>query len=280
MEPFVSREICGTDAGYRKHRRMSEERCQPCKDAHNIVRRQTYKPEKNSQYKKNYYANPEKQAARVEYHKRYDKDLGRVLTDQEFQERKERVKAKRKARKEATQKKVLLTKLLKLITKRKEYLERKESIQHGTTYSEAVRCIRYFGSACESCKVSYNQYVRETRLKNVEQYRARAREYKKRVGYPPNHRTRAKQNGVKSEYYTREQIIDRDGYNCYLCSKPIDLSGSHIVGRPGWELYPHIEHVVPLSRGGTDTLDNVKIAHAKCNLDKGTKLLDEIITTV
>lgn len=31
--PSVTREGCGTQAGYQKHRRMREEQCQPCKDA-------------------------------------------------------------------------------------------------------------------------------------------------------------------------------------------------------------------------------------------------------
>jgi 5-methylcytosine-specific restriction endonuclease McrA len=30
-----------------------------------------------------------------------------------------------------------------------------------------------------------------------------------------------------------------------------------------------IEHVQPLTHGGTHTWDNVKPAHAKCNFDKG-----------
>jgi hypothetical protein len=31
--PAVIRDICGTWQGYGKHRRMNEEKCQPCKDA-------------------------------------------------------------------------------------------------------------------------------------------------------------------------------------------------------------------------------------------------------
>jgi len=31
--PATARNICGTVAGYQKHKRTGEERCQPCKDA-------------------------------------------------------------------------------------------------------------------------------------------------------------------------------------------------------------------------------------------------------
>jgi 5-methylcytosine-specific restriction endonuclease McrA len=74
---------------------------------------------------------------------------------------------------------------------------------------------------------------------------------------------------VPSQYYTRQQLFDRDGYDCYLCNLPVELTANHIVGQPGWELYPHIDHVIPLALGGHDTLDNVKITHAKCNMVKG-----------
>ncbi|MFE4367961.1 MULTISPECIES: HNH endonuclease [unclassified Streptomyces] len=37
----------------------------------------------------------------------------------------------------------------------------------------------------------------------------------------------------------------------------------------------HLDHVVPLSKGGTDTADNMVPACAKCNLSKGAKTLME-----
>ena len=33
-EPIEYRSGCGTDAGYFRHRKLKEEQCQPCKDAH------------------------------------------------------------------------------------------------------------------------------------------------------------------------------------------------------------------------------------------------------
>ena len=45
---------CGTESGYRRHRRSNEHKCQPCKDAHNIHRRTTYNPEVNRKHAKKY----------------------------------------------------------------------------------------------------------------------------------------------------------------------------------------------------------------------------------
>jgi len=36
----------------------------------------------------------------------------------------------------------------------------------------------------------------------------------------------------------------------------------------------HFDHVIPLSKGGPHTYDNIRPAHSWCNMRKGTKLLD------
>ena len=46
-------------------------------------------------------------------------------------------------------------------------------------------------------------------------------------------------------------------------------------GKPGAEL----DHVIPISRGGRDALDNVQPACRKCNASKNSKLLDEWLAT-
>ena len=42
-----------------------------------------------------------------------------------------------------------------------------------------------------------------------------------------------------------------------------------IVGKK----YPSIDHVIPLSKGGTHSWDNVKLAHFSCNSAKGASLV-------
>lgn len=64
---------------------------------------------------------------------------------------------------------------------------------------------------------------------------------------------------------------------CYLCSEQCDWDdkvitdkGHTIVG----ESYPSIEHVIPLSKGGKHSWDNVKLACMKCNTLKGDKIIN------
>jgi IgA-specific serine endopeptidase len=144
--------------------------------------------------------------------------------------------------------------------------------QHGTSIADYSRCKKKNKEACSPCRAAAAQYRRAQVAKDPEKFKEQDRKYRKEHGNVTS-RDRAKKNGGKYAYYTRKQIFDRDGYDCYLCKTPIDLNAPHIQGEPGWETYPHVEHVIPLALGGDDTLENVKIAHAKCNMDKGTRLL-------
>lgn len=68
---------------------------------------------------------------------------------------------------------------------------------------------------------------------------------------------------LSSDHFTMADIGERDGWRCHLCHRKVNrkLSGMHPDG-------PTIDHLVPLSFGGEDTLDNVALAHRKCNLER------------
>lgn len=55
---------------------------------------------------------------------------------------------------------------------------------------------------------------------------------------------------------TRRNVMHRDNYTCQYCGRRSDLT---------------IDHVMPKSRGGKDTWDNVAIACLRCNVTKGNK---------
>jgi 5-methylcytosine-specific restriction endonuclease McrA len=143
--------------------------------------------------------------------------------------------------------------------------------QHGVVLSDYYRCQRNNGIACELCKARAAKYAREYRKANPEI----ARKWPSKKGNT-NHKERLKP-GAKRIPYTRRSILERDNYTCYLCNEPVDLSAPSHMNQPGWERYPHMDHVIPLSRGGDDTPDNVRTAHAKCNMVKRDSLLTEVV---
>lgn len=64
-----------------------------------------------------------------------------------------------------------------------------------------------------------------------------------------------------------EQLGDRDNWTCHICEQPVDplLPCNDKQGAT-------VDHVMPLSRGGSDELDNLKLAHWICNVRKSNKL--------
>lgn len=86
---------------------------------------------------------------------------------------------------------------------------------------------------------------------------------------------RATKYETRTETYVDSQVLEQWGNSCYICNKEINLQ---ISGRPGheegWEQGLHIDHVIPLSLGGTDTLSNVRPTHAVCNLRKSKLIKD------
>ena len=77
-----------------------------------------------------------------------------------------------------------------------------------------------------------------------------------------------KRNNTDPGHYSDQQVLETYGTNCHICSLPIDLDAPRKTGDPGWEKGLHIDHVYPLSKGGLDTLENVRPAHGKCNVIK------------
>lgn len=83
-------------------------------------------------------------------------------------------------------------------------------------------------------------------------------------------RRRARLREVHIEIYTEAQVLKTYGCTCYICGVEINLDAPRKQGESeGWEMGLHIDHIVPISRGGSDTLENVRPTHAICNLRKG-----------
>jgi hypothetical protein len=63
----------------------------------------------------------------------------------------------------------------------------------------------------------------------------------------------------------RFEVFKRDDFTCQYC------------GRKTPEVILELEHIIPLSKGGTDELDNLTTSCFECNRGKGASLLDTIL---
>lgn len=66
-----------------------------------------------------------------------------------------------------------------------------------------------------------------------------------------------KRNAPVVERIRRAVVWERDGGLCHICGKKADPN------------YWHLEHLVPLSRGGEHSYRNVAVSHPTCNMRKG-----------
>lgn len=58
----------------------------------------------------------------------------------------------------------------------------------------------------------------------------------------------------------RHRIIERDNYTCQICGKYMPD-----------EVGLHVDHIIPIKKGGKSVASNLQVLCDKCNLHKGTK---------
>jgi 5-methylcytosine-specific restriction endonuclease McrA len=59
---------------------------------------------------------------------------------------------------------------------------------------------------------------------------------------------------------------------CHICGQPIDYTLPHTNSRSFV-----VDHVIPLAKGGPDTIDNKAAAHRDCNSTKRARLIAPIV---
>ena len=117
---------------------------------------------------------------------------------------------------------------------------------------------------CNECRLAEIMYWRNELKRRPDQIRSNSR------------RSRARRLLVLNNNVIFEKdILERYGTSCHICKDPIDLNAPRQVGKEGWERGLHIDHVIPLSRGGDNTIENVKPSHGYCNITKNATIITE-----
>ena len=74
------------------------------------------------------------------------------------------------------------------------------------------------------------------------------------------------QSGERFDAIDPVEVFQRDGYICQDCGKSCYQGAGRLVDRP------EIDHIIPISRGGTHTWANVQTLCRSCNARKGNKM--------
>ncbi len=118
--------------------------------------------------------------------------------------------------------------------------------------------------ACEECRTAEIMYWRNELKRRPDQIRSNSR------------KSRARRLAALNNHTILEKdILEKYGTSCHICKNPIDLDAPRQVGKEGWEEGLHIDHVIPLSRGGDNTIENVKPSHGYCNITKNATIITE-----
>ena len=151
----------------------------------------------------------------------------------------------------------------------------------------SYECMLEFGKRMrESCYEPQNKKCKNCGSEFTTKFKKTNEEFcsdkcRKRMGnrnkklYDKNVRAvRVVSNGSVDKDITLEKLIARDEGMCYICSEKIDEE-DYTVNADGHcvygNMYPSVDHVIPIAKGGTHTWDNVKLAHRLCNSLKGDR---------
>ena len=137
--------------------------------------------------------------------------------------------------------------------------------QYGNSHLRRKSCSRCGGSKlpgrgqafCAHCALHMEEWAQ---LRSMRRHRLLLERQRSK-----NARRRALRLGKAAKFIDRQEIFERDEGLCGICGESVDRNEN-------WEL----DHVIPLSRGGSHTFDNVQVSHRRCNRSKGTRLPSEL----
>lgn len=155
-----------------------------------------------------------------------------------------------------------------------QHVERSRQYRAANTESIRERRGAYWRANADAILERQRQYYSENSDRILEQQREyrsgnsdRISEYRREnphVGWAHNYRSRALKAGFEAtvEDFTKADVIARYGSSCFYCD-----TGT----------FDHLDHYIPVSKGGAHTLANVRPACEPCNRAKGSALADHIL---
>lgn len=189
-------------------------------------------------------------------------------------------------------------------SKKRKNKKRYEKMTKEKRHEHYIRC-RYGSEEARQAYLKEVEAKKEKTREEARSQRAKEKEARKISGiycvcgepfetFNPAQKTCSKKCSRKHSYarkdkrIPKEQMIDkditlealyrRDSGVCYLCGKKCDWNdkAGNVVG----PLYPSIDHVVPVSKGGFHSWDNVLLAHFECNVTKSDALEKDLIQKI
>lgn len=143
--------------------------------------------------------------------------------------------------------------------KHREYMQQ---YYHRPEVRPKVRAAQasYYQRNKERIKEQARKYQKEHKEEQKlyhREWRNRNREHWNETQNTRWHRRRARLNSAAQEAIDLDCLYKRDRKYCGICGKPVKRKQASI------------DHIIPISKGGSHTYDNVQLAHRQCNYRRG-----------
>lgn len=154
-----------------------------------------------------------------------------------------------------------------------------------------------YQSSCKQCYKEYNQTnqekisqqrkkyrqsnkekMAEYRQTNKEKLTKQMKEYRQsEQGKAARYKIRIKRLSYKHKVnftpHERKHILDRDNWSCQCCGIEVH---DESIGKWNTPNKCHIDHIVPISKGGNSESRNLRVLCRTCNLSKGDKVDEQL----
>lgn len=154
-----------------------------------------------------------------------------------------------------------------------------------------IKKMKYCSKQCRQ------KFLQEKRIKknkerysNDEEYRKKIKNAQRKYNKSEKGKNILQANKLKRDKRIKDknnldninlkELYNRDNGVCWICGKLCDYNDKEYrVSEKGHRYlatgpnYPSVDHVIPLSKGGAHTWNNVKLAHKRCNSKKCDKIL-------
>lgn len=164
----------------------------------------------------------------------------------------------------------------------KEYIQRKGELYYRENKEKILKKVKsYYRENTEKVMKTKKLYLENNKVVIAERKRKWARNNKEKI-YEYGLKRRSRKHFVQFEGVARRKLLDRDNWTCRQCGVKVhDRSEGGIKKSYLWndEFKAHIDHIIPLSKGGDSTLENLQVLCRTCNLSKGDKTELEVEQT-
>lgn len=134
---------------------------------------------------------------------------------------------------------------------------------------------KYYQKNYEKIREKRKDYFAEYRKNNRKLLREKGKEYRQTErGKETNYRKKLKRRSYKANVefkpHKRKEILKRNNWTCQYCGIKVHDKRSGNWNTPD---KAHIDHIIPISKGGNSELSNLQVLCRTCNLSKSDKVV-------